>query len=246
MHARPEQKQFTTHKAFFLHAAWLVQALAHWPIFLTAASRRSLDRVSVPMWGISLSGPLDIVGLVSRYLSNCLMSRMPVLNPLAGLSSSSCGEKELWDITPTFAGLSPCLRLVAYALRTRLPVAIRVLLLHAAPRLACVKPAASVHPEPGSNSSLSLIFFVISLFLWNTTALSLPYSWLIAINNSMYSFYPSNAFPFISRPCFVFGFANVHIFSFVQHFYKTFFSMWAFSSEYQRNNFSNFFFFTWF
>ena len=25
---------------------------------------------------------------------------------------------------------------------------------HAAPRLACVKPAASVHPEPGSNSSL--------------------------------------------------------------------------------------------
>ena len=26
--------------------------------------------------------------------------------------------------------------------------------LHAAPRLACVKPVASVHPEPGSNSSL--------------------------------------------------------------------------------------------
>ena len=25
---------------------------------------------------------------------------------------------------------------------------------HAAPRLACVKPVASVHPEPGSNSSL--------------------------------------------------------------------------------------------
>ena len=24
----------------------------------------------------------------------------------------------------------------------------------AAPRLACVRPAASVHPEPGSNSSL--------------------------------------------------------------------------------------------
>ena len=26
--------------------------------------------------------------------------------------------------------------------------------LHAAPRLACVKPVASVHPEPGSNSTL--------------------------------------------------------------------------------------------
>ena len=29
----------------------------------------------------------------------------------------------------------------------------------AAPRLACVKPVASVHPEPGSNSSLLLILF---------------------------------------------------------------------------------------
>ena len=30
----------------------------------------------------------------------------------------------------------------------------------AAPRLACVKPVASVHPEPGSNSSLLLILFL--------------------------------------------------------------------------------------
>ena len=28
----------------------------------------------------------------------------------------------------------------------------------AAPRLACVRPAASVHPEPGSNSSLLISF----------------------------------------------------------------------------------------
>ena len=28
----------------------------------------------------------------------------------------------------------------------------------AAPRLACVKPAASVHPEPGSNSSLYISY----------------------------------------------------------------------------------------
>ena len=31
----------------------------------------------------------------------------------------------------------------------------------AAPRLACVRPVASVHPEPGSNSSLYLFFFFI-------------------------------------------------------------------------------------
>ena len=31
--------------------------------------------------------------------------------------------------------------------------------LPAAPRLACVKPVASVHPEPGSNSSLYILSF---------------------------------------------------------------------------------------
>ena len=35
----------------------------------------------------------------------------------------------------------------------------------AAPRLACVKPAASVHPEPGSNSPLLNISCDISFFL---------------------------------------------------------------------------------
>ena len=32
----------------------------------------------------------------------------------------------------------------------------------AAPRLACVKPVASVHPEPGSNSSLFKLFYVFA------------------------------------------------------------------------------------
>ncbi len=72
----PVQKQFTHHRCVFLHAAWLDQACAHCPIFLTAASRRSLVRVSVPVWGISLSGPLPIVALVSRYLTNKLIGRM--------------------------------------------------------------------------------------------------------------------------------------------------------------------------
>ena len=66
----PIQKQFTTHRAFYLHAAWLDQSCDHCPIFLTAASRRSLVRGSVPVWGLVLSDPLDIVALVSRYLTN--------------------------------------------------------------------------------------------------------------------------------------------------------------------------------
>jgi hypothetical protein len=40
---------------------------------------------------------------------------------------------------------------VAYALRTRAPRLLRNV------RLACIKPAASVHPEPGSNSPLYIL-----------------------------------------------------------------------------------------
>ena len=42
----------------------------HCAIFPTAASRRSLDRVSVPVWLVILSDQLEIVALVSRYLTN--------------------------------------------------------------------------------------------------------------------------------------------------------------------------------
>ena len=46
-------------------------------------------------------------------------------------------------------------------LRTRTPLAISVLLHHAAVQLACIKPAASVHPEPGSNSPLYIFSFYV-------------------------------------------------------------------------------------
>ena len=57
-------------KAFVTHAALLRQAFAHCAIFPTAASRRSLDRVSVPVWLIVLSDQLPVKALVSRYLTN--------------------------------------------------------------------------------------------------------------------------------------------------------------------------------
>ncbi len=62
-------------KAFFTHAALLDQAFAHCPISPTAASRRSLGRVSVPVWLIVLSDQLRIVALVSSYLTNKLIRR---------------------------------------------------------------------------------------------------------------------------------------------------------------------------
>ena len=57
-------------KAFITHAASLHQGFLHCAIFPTAASRRSLDRVSVPVWLIILSDQLPIVALVSHYLTN--------------------------------------------------------------------------------------------------------------------------------------------------------------------------------
>ena len=57
-------------KSFIPHAVLLRQAFAHCGKFLTAASRRSLGRVSVPVWLIVLSNQLLIVALVSHYLTN--------------------------------------------------------------------------------------------------------------------------------------------------------------------------------
>ncbi len=68
----PTEKLYNP-QAFFTHAALLDQACAHCPIFPTAASRRSLGRVSVPVWLIVLSDQLLIVALVGRYPTNKLI-----------------------------------------------------------------------------------------------------------------------------------------------------------------------------
>ena len=51
------------------------QAFAHCEQFPTAASRRSLGRVSVPVWPYTLSGRLPIDALVGRYPTNKLIGR---------------------------------------------------------------------------------------------------------------------------------------------------------------------------
>ncbi len=66
-------------KAFFTHAALLRQGFPHCAIFPTAASRRSLGRVSVPVWLIILSDQLTIEALVGHYPTNKLMVREPIL-----------------------------------------------------------------------------------------------------------------------------------------------------------------------
>ena len=72
-------KEVYNPKAFFLHAALLGQGCPHCPIFPTAASRRSLGRISVPMWPFNLSVRLLIVDLVGHYPANYLIRREPIL-----------------------------------------------------------------------------------------------------------------------------------------------------------------------
>ncbi len=67
------RKELYDPKAFVTHAAWLRQAFAHCAIFPTAATRRCLDRISVPVWPINLSARLPIKALVGHYPTNKLM-----------------------------------------------------------------------------------------------------------------------------------------------------------------------------
>ncbi len=59
-----------TPKCFIPHMALLRQGFPHCAKFPTAASRRSLGRISVPMWPFTLSGRLPIAVLVGRYPAN--------------------------------------------------------------------------------------------------------------------------------------------------------------------------------
>ncbi len=137
------------------------------------ASRRSLGRVSVPMWPFILSDRLLIVALVGLYphqlanqtqahlqaeayseasFSKCLMRYSYIHSVLAPLSKC-CPHLEGRLLTR----YSPVRHLVFTEINT--PFDLHVLstppafVLSQDPvRLACVKHAASVRPEPGSNS----------------------------------------------------------------------------------------------
>ncbi len=61
------RKEVYDPRAFLPHAVLLRQAFAHCGKFPTAASRRSLGRVSVPVWLLILSDQLPIVAMVRLY-----------------------------------------------------------------------------------------------------------------------------------------------------------------------------------
>ena len=110
-----------------------------------------------------LGGPLP------RPLANA-----PRANPHPGslpLPPWACTPRGPWGISRRFqrvlvavsSGYPPDagMSLTCYAPFRRSPSG-RIATSNAAPRLACVKPAASVHPEPGSNSSLYICLFLLA------------------------------------------------------------------------------------
>ena len=138
--------------AFIVHAASLRQGSPHCGIFLAAASRRSLGRISVPMCPSTLLGRITIVALVGRYPANKLIVR----GPLSRRSRSSFPrfplQKRPYPVLPGIStgyprpgGASPtCYSPVRHSRRGASS--------SLAVRLACLRRAASVRSEPGSNS----------------------------------------------------------------------------------------------
>ncbi len=131
-------------KTFILHAVLLRQAFAHCAIFPTAASRRSVGRVSVPLWLVILSDQLRIVALVGHYPTNKLIRHRPI--PYRNSLMTSISTRHLCGISTSFPVLSPSEGHVTYALLSRPPLKYPRKGLFA--RLACIKHTASVRPEP--------------------------------------------------------------------------------------------------
>ena len=133
-------------RAFIPHAASLGQTFVHCRRFSTAATRRCLGSVSVPVRRATLSRPLPIKALVSRYLTNKLISRKPLLR-----RNRTFAPERSSGITQGFPWLS---RTLGYVPTYDYPVCRSCTPKGLTARLACLIHAANVHSEPGSNPSI--------------------------------------------------------------------------------------------
>ena len=114
-------KEVYNPKAVIPHAALLHQAFAHCAIFPTAASRRSLGRVSVPVWPVTLSGRLPVDALVSHYLTNKLIGR-ELIPDRSSFQLLKMPSQLVSSIRRRFQRLSQSQGQVAHVLLTRSPL----------------------------------------------------------------------------------------------------------------------------
>jgi len=113
-----------------------------------------MGHVSVPLLAVMLSHRLSVIALVSRYLTNKLIERRPILKRQRLLfvlyRTHNCLYARTIGNYPTFRLAMPVFRVCTYVLLTRLPLS--QILRFMTVWLACLIHAASAHPEPGSNS----------------------------------------------------------------------------------------------
>ena len=109
-------------KTFVPHAASLRQGFPHCARFPTAAPRRSLGRVSVPVWPVTLSGRLPVAALVSHYLTNKLIGRESLDQRLTAFPARGLPLAGVCGINVPFGTVSPTHRQVTHVLRTRVPL----------------------------------------------------------------------------------------------------------------------------
>src|SRR4051812_37881904 len=114
-------KEVYNPKAVIPHAASLHQACAHCAIFPTAASRRSLGRISVPVWPDTLSGRLPVVALVGYHPTNKLIGRGPIPHRKS-FPPQDMHPVVLFGIRPSFPGLSQSAGQITHVLLTRSPL----------------------------------------------------------------------------------------------------------------------------
>ncbi len=118
------RKELYDPKAFIAHAAWLRQAFAHCARFPTAATRRCLGRISVPVWPINLLARLPIKALVGRYPTNKLMGGglIPWRRCEAPFFAVPEGSAITCGISGRFRPLSPTKGQIIHLLLTRSPL----------------------------------------------------------------------------------------------------------------------------
>ena len=122
------------------------------------------------------------------------MGRELTPDRISPFTSVPCDTVVLCGISTCFQVLSPCLGQIAHALLTRPPLE------HSLPfrrtsnyvpaRLACVKHAASVRPEPGSNSDVqSFSCFAVPQFMLAKALAASPQTKRLLSQKSDCSFY---------------------------------------------------------
>jgi hypothetical protein len=115
-------KEVYNPKAVIPHAALLDQASAHCPIFPTAASRRSLGRVSVPVWPVTLSGRLPVKALVGHYPTNKLIGREHIPHHKSFPIPPPGSGRRISGISHPFRQLSQSEGQITHVLLTRSPL----------------------------------------------------------------------------------------------------------------------------